>query len=70
MTEFTEKDFREMNFNTNLEIEAEVENEADTTLLSGTVKGTDGEWRDLTDNEIDILSDDFSEFVWESARGY
>ena len=70
MKEYTKNDFDNMNFNEDLSLEdIEVENEVDSTLIYGCVKDG-GEWRDLTENEMDILSDNFSEFIWEKSHGF
>ena len=67
--EFTLKQFERMNFTKNLALEEfDVCNEVDSTLLGGCVKSNLGEWRELTDNELDIISDNFSEYVWECSH--
>ncbi len=67
MTELTKNDFKNIDFNKDLSLEDfNNENEVDRFVWEGFVR-LNGEWRDLTDNELDILNEDFHDFVWEES---
>ena len=67
MTELTKNDFEKLNFNKDLSLEDfNNENEVDRFVWEGCVR-LNGEWRDLTDNELDILNEDFHDYVWEES---
>lgn len=68
MTEMKKEDFLKLDFNKDLSLEDfNNENEVDRFVWEAYVKESNGEWRELTDNELDILNEDFHDFVWEES---
>ena len=62
------EDFKELDFNKDLDLEEfNNENEVDRFIWKASVRETNGKWRELTNNELDVLNEDFHDFVWEES---